>query len=216
MLTCKEEQSFLSGLDHHETSAPPPHNSLLSFLALHVQDVFLINGRRMDGLTEGPDNNGWSTGHKCSYWGDLWASAHRRLSSNRWDDFSKPETDGSERGGKALSLVPAHYLLIRCFGWKPLQGVHPGNNTLAVNMTKTGENKCERESETVKANQGQGRVALCMQDPPPTWLTGGNLDGIHVICKSHFEEAITFNNLDGRWCFDSNFTKISRYVKRSN
>ena len=135
----KDEQSFLSRLDHHESSAPPPHNSLPSFLPsflpLHVQDVFLINGRRMDGLTEGPDNNGWSTGHKCSYWGYLWAPTRRRLSSNRWDDFSKLWTDGSEREGKALSLVPAHYLLIRCFGWKPLQGMHPGNNTRAVNMT---------------------------------------------------------------------------------
>lgn len=51
-------QFFQSGLDHHETSTPPPHNSLPSFPPLHVQDAFLINGRRMDGLTEGPDNNG--------------------------------------------------------------------------------------------------------------------------------------------------------------
>lgn len=85
--------------------------SLFPFLPLHVQDAFLINGRRMDGLTEGPDNNGWSTGHKCSYWGDLWASAHCRLSGNRWDDFSKLWTDDSERKKKLfLLLKPIIYL----------------------------------------------------------------------------------------------------------
>lgn len=156
---CHEvKTSSLSYLGLTIMKAAPLHPttlSLASFLPLHVQDVFLINGRRMDGLTEGPDNNGWSTGHKCSYWGDLWAPACRRLSSNRWDDFSKLWTDGSVCEGKALSLVPAHYLLIRCFGWKPLQEMHPGNNTRAVNMTQTGANKCERESETVEANQGQ-------------------------------------------------------------
>lgn len=49
--------------------------------------------------------------------------------------------------------------------------MHPGNNRLAVNMTKTGEHKCERESETVKANQGHGKgggVVLYMQDPKCT------------------------------------------------
>lgn len=40
--------------------------------------------------------------------------------------------------GKLFFLAPAHYLLIRCFGWKPLREVDPGNNTLAVNMTKKG------------------------------------------------------------------------------
>lgn len=50
---------------------PTAHSlSLPLFFPLHVQDAFLINGRRMDGLTEVPDNNGWSTGHKCSYWED--------------------------------------------------------------------------------------------------------------------------------------------------
>lgn len=45
---------FLSELDHHENGA-----SQVSFLLLlHVPDVFLINGKRMDELTEGPDNNG--------------------------------------------------------------------------------------------------------------------------------------------------------------
>lgn len=43
------------------------------------------------------------------------------------------------------------------FGWKPLEEVEPGNNMLAVNMTKKGENQCERERETVEANQGHGR-----------------------------------------------------------
>lgn len=47
-----------------------------------------------------------------------------------------------------------HYLLIRCFGWKPYQEERPGNNGTVVNMTKTRENKCERESETVGVNQG--------------------------------------------------------------
>lgn len=38
---------------------PTAHSlSLPLFLPLHVQDAFLINGRRMDGLTEVPDNNG--------------------------------------------------------------------------------------------------------------------------------------------------------------
>lgn len=72
-------------VDNHENGA----SQVSSLLLLHEPDAFLINGRRMDGLTEGPDNNGWSTGHKCSYWEDLSASAHRRLSSYRWDDFSK-------------------------------------------------------------------------------------------------------------------------------
>lgn len=30
----------------------------LPLLLLHVPDAFLINGQRMDGLTQGPDNNG--------------------------------------------------------------------------------------------------------------------------------------------------------------
>lgn len=56
LLTCREKH-FLSylGLTLMKTA---PHNSLSSFLLLHVPDVFLINGKRMDGLTEGPDNNG--------------------------------------------------------------------------------------------------------------------------------------------------------------
>lgn len=68
--------------------------------------------------------------------------------------------------------------------------MHPGNNTLSVNMTNMGENKCEGESETVKVNQGQ-------------WEEGesGSLlssDDIHVICKTYFEEGFTFNNLVGQ------------------
>ncbi len=35
LLTSQEEQSFLSGLDHHETSAPPPHNSFSSFHSMY-------------------------------------------------------------------------------------------------------------------------------------------------------------------------------------
>lgn len=112
--------------------------------------------------------------------------------------------DGRRRAQeKALSLVPAHYLFIRCFGWKPLQGVHPGNNTQAVNMT----NKCERESETVEANQGhvkRGESGSLHATPSVE-----NLDDSHVICKSYFEEAITFNNLQGLWRLDINLTKIS-------
>lgn len=33
-------------------------NSVSPLLLLHVPDAFLINGRRMNGLTEGLDNNG--------------------------------------------------------------------------------------------------------------------------------------------------------------
>lgn len=142
-----------------------PHSSLPPFLLLHVPDAFLINGRRMDGLTEGPDNNGWSTGHKCSYWGDLWASAHRRLSSNRWDDFSKALDGRQPVRGKALSLVSEHHLLIRCFGWKPLQEVHPGKSLLAVNMTKTGEGKWNCRGKSVAWKESTLMVYNVM------WLT---------------------------------------------
>lgn len=165
------------------------HSSLPPFLLLHVPDAFLINGRRMDGLTEGPDNNGWSTGHKCSYWGDLWASAHRRLSSNRWDDFSKALDGRQPVRGKALSLVSEHHLLIRCFGWKPLQEVHPGKSLLAVNMTKTGG-----ESETVGANQWhgkRGRVGPNMQGPQwMKWYTGENRFSCNIqhALRKHIEK----------------------------
>lgn len=102
-------------------------NSISPLLLLHVPDAFLINGGRMDGLTEGPDNNGWSTGHKCSYWGDLWASAHRRLSSNptRW--FLKAPADGRRPvRGKALFSRPAASFINHIFGLKPLWGSAPG------------------------------------------------------------------------------------------
>lgn len=73
-------------------------------------------------------------------------------------------TAASARESSSL-LVPVHYLLIRCFGWKPLRDVRPGNDRLAVNVTKTGENKCEGEREAVRASRGDGRrerVALYM------------------------------------------------------
>lgn len=44
---------------------------------------------------------------------------------------------------RALPLIPAHHLFIRCFGWKPLQRVHCGNKT------KIGGNKCEGETVEV-------------------------------------------------------------------
>lgn len=90
-----------------------PRNLLSSFLLLRAPDIFLINGRRMDGLTEGLDNNGWSTGHKCSYWGDLWAFTHLRLQPMRW--FLKAPRGRQLAQGKAPSLVPVRHLLIRQF-----------------------------------------------------------------------------------------------------
>lgn len=46
--------------------------------------------------------------------------------------------------------------------------MHPGKRTLAINMRKMSEHKCERQSETVKANQGQekrGGSVIYMGDP---------------------------------------------------
>lgn len=44
------------------------------------------------------------------------------------------------------------------------------------------------------------------------WFTGEKLDDIYVICKSYFEEIITFNNLEGQWSLDTNLIKISSPV----
>lgn len=107
---------------------------------------------------------------------------------------------------RALSLVPAHYLLIRCFGCKPLQEVHPGNNRLAVNMTQTGENKCERESETVKVNQGHGESGSLR---PRVKTLSRCCYEIHVICKT-FEEAIAVNSLEGLHCLNAHVKQKKR------
>lgn len=52
---------------------------------------------------------------------------------------------------KSLLLVPVHYLLITCFGWKPLEDTHPRNDTLAVNVIETMETS---EGEKVKVPRG--------------------------------------------------------------
>lgn len=52
-----------------------------------------------------------------------------------------------------------------------------------------GANKCERESESVKANQGQERTRTSENGVV-------HRRKLHVICKSYFEEAKTFNDLE--------------------
>lgn len=147
------------------------------------------------------------------------------ISQKLWTDGSerKERQRQSERGG-VLSLVPAHYLLIRCFGWKPLQEVHPGNNRLAVNMTQMGENKCERENETVKLNQGHGERGKRGSLHPrfKTLSRHCSLENSyesHVICKT-FEEAIVFKGLGGIHSPDAHVKKqkspLAVYMKSSN
>lgn len=50
--------------------------------------AFLINGKRIDDLAEGSDNNMWFTGHECSYYKIyLTALSDSGLLSIRWNDF---------------------------------------------------------------------------------------------------------------------------------
>lgn len=144
---------------------PTAHSlSLPLFLPLHVQDAFLINGRRMDGLTEGPDNNGWSTGHKCSYWEDLWAPAHRRLSSIQWDDFSKLSTDGSKHKEKLSLSCPSALLINQISLEEASSRTAPGKRHVDCEYDKNGKTKkCKRRAKLLKRIRGvekSGKIFL--------------------------------------------------------